>query len=118
MKRLLLACLLWTMALVSLGPSHAAFQNPKEPAVDEKRSLNELIELMKSKDMTVRTQGILGLSALGQAAVPALIEALKDKEMWVRAGAASTLSRIGPAAKDAAPALGTALKDTDHRVRW
>jgi HEAT repeat protein len=49
--------------------------------------------------------------------VPALIEALKDKENDIRWSAAIGLGSFGEQAKDAVPALQTAQRDRDARVR-
>ena len=49
--------------------------------------------------------------------IPALIEALKDKAPDVRASSAIKLGSFGEQAKDAIPALESALDDRDVRVR-
>jgi HEAT repeat protein len=54
---------------------------------------------------------------IARQSVPLLIKGLADSEPRVRTEAAVSLGRLGPLAKDAAPALKTALHDTDEMAR-
>jgi HEAT repeat protein len=49
--------------------------------------------------------------------VPVLIEALKDQRVYVRRLIVESLGQIGPQAKDAVPALRTALQDEESDIR-
>lgn len=54
---------------------------------------------------------------LGQDAVPVLIYQLAHPRADVREWAAGLLGELGPVARDAIPALGDALRDSDEAVR-
>jgi HEAT repeat protein len=83
---------------------------------------NQLITDLKSPQAPERDR-IIAVRLLpqrkGEAAqvVPALIEALKDPSDGVRASAAMGLGYFGEQARDAIPALQTAQRDSDVRVR-
>jgi HEAT repeat protein len=75
--------------------------------------------------MKVTILGAFAVFALGAAGlaedrsddVRGLQITLKSEKVSERAASARILGEIGPAAKDAAPALAEALKDTDRDVR-
>jgi HEAT repeat protein len=76
--------------------------------------------LLKDTDDRVRFGALGGLQIAGPAAAPALtqlIEGMTDKSETMRWRCALVLGRIGPAAKDAVPALTTALDDPNPNVR-
>lgn len=82
-----------------------------------KNAIPVLIQALKDPDWYVRSKATDTLGKMGKAAVPALIHALKDKNWFVRYSAADALGKIGADAKNALPALKTALLDQDVKVR-
>jgi HEAT repeat protein len=79
-----------------------------------------LVDLLNSKDLSVRYQVLNALGQMGPAAreaVPALVETLKDSNRQVRSNALLALHNLGPTAREAVPALIRILKDPDANLR-
>ena len=96
------------------GKANLALIQIGEPAVPQ------LMEMLKSDDVRVRTLAVTafwGLGEKGRAAAPALAEALGDPVDSIRLGAAMALDNMGPPAREAVPALIRSLKDRDAKVR-
>jgi HEAT repeat protein len=96
------------------GQANLALIRLGEPAVPQ------LVEMLKSDDVRIRTLAVTafwGLGEKGRAAVPALAATLGDPVDSVRAAAAMALDNMGPNAKDAVPALIRSLRDRDGKVR-
>src|SRR3954471_18509849 len=84
------------------------------------KSTAELLGDLKGSDQRDRLVAVRLLPERQQDAeqvVPALTEALKDKAVDIRLSAAIGLGAFGERAKEAVPALQTATKDPDRRVR-
>jgi len=81
------------------------------------KSLEDLLNDLKSNDSTIRYQAALELGKLGdQNAIPPLMEAMGDKDKYVRYWAISSLGDLK--AKEAVPALVEKLKDEDELMRY
>jgi HEAT repeat protein len=88
---------------------------------EAKAAVPALSEVLKDKNILVRTEAARALGQIGseaKAAVPALVEALKDEYAIIRLLAADALGKIGPEAKAAVSALVETLKDEKEDVRW
>jgi HEAT repeat protein len=86
----------------------------------KKKSTAELIADLKSSQERERLIAVRLLPQRTKDAaqvVPALIEALGDNESDIRWSAAIGLGSFGEQARDAIPALQTAQRDRDRRVR-
>jgi HEAT repeat protein len=87
----------------------------------KKKSTDELISDLKATDEKDRVFAVRTLPQRkgdAEKVVPALIESLKDKHGDIRWSAAIGLGNFGAQAKEAIPALQTAVqKDRDARVR-
>jgi HEAT repeat protein len=84
------------------------------------KSTDELIGDLKSAQEGDRIRAVRLLPQRkgdAEKVVPALIESLEDKQGDVRWSAAIGLGYFGDRAKDAIPALQTARRDRDARVR-
>ncbi|HEY2783686.1 MAG TPA: HEAT repeat domain-containing protein [Fimbriiglobus sp.] len=86
---------------------------------NKEKSTAELLTDMKGKSEKDKLIAVRLLPQKGDPAqtVPALIEALKDPDTDIRISAAIGLGSLGDKAKDAIPALQTAARDRDARVR-
>ncbi|NJL63238.1 MAG: HEAT repeat domain-containing protein [Methylacidiphilales bacterium] len=73
--------------------------------------------LQKQTRWDIRVSVIFALSNFGKQGVPRLVTALKDKDWYIRYQAANALNEIGFDAKDAIPALNSAVKDENINVR-
>ena len=74
----------------------------------DRKGIANLMDLLKSKDLTERNAAVLALGYLGPTAsesVPVLETVLSDENPSVRENAVWSLGRIGPAAQSALPAL-------------
>ena len=76
-----------------------------------------LIKALCEADDQVRQSVADALAAVGKPAVPALIRAAGDADARVRSVAVDALGQIGAPAREAVPALATALRDESDRVR-
>jgi HEAT repeat protein len=86
------------------------------PAARE--ATGSLVEALNDADDNVRRGSLHALTRIGPAAVvPALIEALKHREANRREQAAFALGQFGAVARDALPALRTAMTDPAPLVR-
>ena len=76
-----------------------------------KRTIDQLIEKSKDKDLSVRHSAVTTLSGFGVAgidAIPALVAVLKDKDKGIRDSAATALGGLGSLVaeyEEAIPAL-------------
>jgi HEAT repeat protein len=70
----------------------------------------------EERDRVIAVRTLTGRTEDAAQVVPALIEALKDPQPDVRLSAAIGLGGYGDRAKDAIPALQTAVGDRDARV--
>ena len=84
-----------------------------------KEAVPALTEALKDDQAVVAIQAARALWEIDQslAGVPTLVKALGSASGSVRGLAATTLGGIGPKARDAVPALLTAAKDNDPRLR-
>lgn len=79
-----------------------------------------LVRAAGDKDLDVRLQAVVELTALkhfAEPAVPALGAALQDNDSDLRRQAAVALASIGPWAEESTPLLGQALRDPNANVR-
>jgi HEAT repeat protein len=84
----------------------------------EGKSVEQLIELLRSSDTGSKIQGAIGLAKHGDqaaAAVPELLKLLASPEASIRENAVNALGRIG--AKEAVPELLPLLSDATWTVR-
>lgn len=79
-------------------------------------SINEFIEILKSKDGIARQNARNSLVIIGEPALDELIKAFKIKEKPLHWEVAKALSQIGTS--KAARVLVDALEDHDFSVRW
>jgi HEAT repeat protein len=102
----------------------------RDPAVDvrvraaqalvafDQRAVPILTGVLGDKEYRVRASATDALVKMPSSyVVPGMIEALRNADPGVRANAAVVLGAFGPAAKHAVPALASALKDPNLRVR-
>lgn len=83
----------------------------------EGTGIEELLDMLQSRDGLVRQKARLGLTELGDAAVPGLCRVLLNSPSKdARWGAAKALGEIG--CPEAAPALVDALEDRSADVAW
>jgi HEAT repeat protein len=78
------------------------------------RSIQILVEQLRSPDVSVRIAAAKALQTIGpaaSAAIPALAEALKDGHWNVRVHAAQAIGELGPAAVSVVEALAVAFAD-------
>jgi HEAT repeat protein len=74
-------------------------------------------EACSDADVDLRRRGFVAIGTMGRVGVPTLLRFLREPDWWLRFSAASTLAWLGPEAKEAAPALRVALRDTNESVR-
>jgi HEAT repeat protein len=131
--RLLACCaavLLASSTSVQPPSSEELIKQLKSPEADVRRVAAEalgrdkavaaipaLAELLKDKEMTVRSSAAIALVRIGPKSAAALGDALKFPEENSRLTALQALRILGPAAKEAVPALAGALKDKSTNVR-
>jgi HEAT repeat protein len=102
----------------------------RDPAVDvrvraaqalvafQQRAVPVLTGALGDKEYRVRASAADALIKMPSShVVPGMIEALRNADPAVRANAAVVLGAFGPAATHAVPALASALKDPNLRVR-
>ena len=78
-------------------------------------TVEELIEKLRVRKLSVREEAVRALVAIGAPAVPQLIAALKDDDSVVEYHAQEALAQIGePAIKS----LLATLRDEDIQVQW
>ena len=77
----------------------------------------EAPEACSDADVDFRRRGFAAIGRMGRVGVPTLMRFLAERDWWLRYSAASTLAWLGPEAKEAAPALRLALRDTNESVR-
>jgi HEAT repeat protein len=104
--RTYLVLLLWVLACAGCGT--------KEKTTPE--LLNDL-KGADDKDRVIAVRTLPNRKGDTAQVIPALIEALRDKEPDIRWSAAIGLGVYGEQARDAIPALQSAQKDRDGRVR-
>lgn len=81
------------------------------------KSLEDLLNDLKSNDAAIRYQAALELGKLGDRnAIPPLMEAMGDKDKYVRYWAISSLGDLK--AQEAVPVLIETLKDEDELMRY
>lgn len=103
----------WAGALAAASPARGAGKAPAE----DKRSVGQLLQVMKSGVPFERADAAKALAAKGKDVLPAIIKALGDASPNLRRGATEALAAMGADARDAAPRLVRALKDRDAWVR-
>lgn len=108
-------------------PTPSGKEAPAESStVDERaegsRPLVELLQDLKSKDVTIRRKAAFGLSWKSPLcelmAIPPLIEALSDENADVRKEIARVIGKYGPQAKSAVPALLKIVKKKEDEARF
>jgi HEAT repeat protein len=86
-------------------------------AILSAKSLEDLLNDLKSNDANIRYQAALDLGKLGDRnAILPLMEAMEDKDKYVRYWAVSSLGDLK--ATEAVPALIEKLKDEDELMRY
>lgn len=111
--RVILQCFLFG-TIIFVAASCGAKPHPEYA----NKSVDELIELLKSKDSIERAHVVIALGYKKEAAkeaIPYLIKLLNDRKAHVRNRAMNALSSIGPAAL---PALLEALESRDRVKRF
>jgi S1-C subfamily serine protease len=111
----------------------AACKNSREPAKvreeaakalaqlgpDARSALPDLLAMLKDSNESVRLAALAAVTAIGPQAqdVSALSEGLSSPSTAVRERTMQALARLGPDARDAVPALKTALKDREKAIK-
>jgi HEAT repeat protein len=95
----------------------ATLRTQPKPA---KEAVPALVEAATRDDNpTVRTHAVHALLRSGPESVPHFVRILKSEENpGVRLATIQALANLGPAAKEAAPLLIAALKDSMPAIRW
>jgi HEAT repeat protein len=84
----------------------------------DRRAVPVLTGALGDREYRVRASAADALVKMPSSYVaPGMIQALRNADPGVRANAAIVLGALGPAAKHAVPALASALKDPNLRVR-
>ena len=83
----------------------------------EWQSIEALIELLNSQDVTQFGMAVELLTELGPACVPELLKGLGHEHRMVRLGVAAVLSRVGTASPEVIEALRRATNDESEEVR-
>lgn len=78
--------------------------------------IEKLIADLSSKDMQVREDARLSLSAIGQPTITPLVNKLGSSDKWLRWEVAKTLAEMRE--PSAAPILVESLTSSDPNIRW
>jgi HEAT repeat protein len=80
-------------------------------------AIPDLLELMKTKDVSTRIWVSWALGSIGVKAAPVLFKGLDSEDPFMRSGCAMALGKIKTVADKAAPSLRRLLNDHHPRVR-
>ena len=86
--------------------------------IDTPEAINALVGALGHRSREVPGAAGEALIRIGPPAVTAMTEALQNRNIGISAAAARILAKIGPDAKSAVPALMTAVRGKDDRLRY